>query len=165
MGSPRSLNSKQSLNQKNEREYSRTYRIAHRHCSLHWRPCSPLDSAKIIQTQITANSYKWYVVWNTNHLQYIGFPAHFRHLSFKFRKCVFDFAPATLWNVRLLIRLWSINSKHCHLILCFVIRFSQLQFKFVGHSSWARDSKSNSSIGVHFRQNLNQNRLPDVKAQ
>ena len=33
--------------------------------------------------------------------------------------------------------------KHCHSISCFVIRFRQLQFKFVGHSSWARDSKSN----------------------
>ena len=33
--------------------------------------------------------------------------------------------------------------KHCYSISCFVTRFRQLLFKFVGHSSWARDSKSN----------------------
>ena len=33
--------------------------------------------------------------------------------------------------------------KHCHWILCFVTRFRQLLFIFVGHSSWTRDSKSN----------------------
>ena len=33
--------------------------------------------------------------------------------------------------------------KHCHSILCFLTRFRQLQWNFVGHNRWARDSKIN----------------------
>ena len=59
---------------------------------------------------------------------------------------VFSISSRTLWNVRMLVSIsflvdqcWNIVIS----ILCFVTRFRQLQFKFVCHSSWARDSKSN----------------------
>ena len=67
---------------------------------------------------------------------YICFPAHFRPL-FKFRKCTFNFVPDTLEcaNARFNFVFGQSILKHCHSISCFVTRFRQLQFKFVGHSS------------------------------
>ena len=86
-------------------------------------------------------------------------------------KCVFNFVPDTqsgMCECSLQFRLWSINIilKHCHSISCFVTRFRQLLFKVVGHSIAEHETaKAFSSIGIHFRQSFNQNRLPDVKAQ
>ena len=95
----------------------------------------------------------------------IGFPAHFRHLFIKFRKCVFNFVPDTqdCANARFNIVFgWSIL-KHCHSISCFVTRFHQLQFKYVGHSSWARDSKNNFFYWHSFSSKFQSNSSPRYK--
>ena len=65
--------------------------------------------------------------------------------SFNFRKCVFNFVPDPLEcaNARFNFVFGRSILKHCHSISCFVTRFRQLLFQFVGHSSWARDSKGN----------------------
>ena len=74
----------------------------------------------------------------------IGFLAQsFVISSFNFRKCVFNFVPDPLEcaNARFNFVFGRSIFKHCHSISCFVSRFRQLLFRFVGHSSWARDSK------------------------
>ena len=59
-------------------------------------------------------------------------------MCFQFRP-----GPSGMCECSFQFRLWSINLKHCRSIPCFVTHFRQLQFKFVGHSSWARDSNNN----------------------
>ena len=80
---------------------------------------------------------------------------------------VFSISSRTLWNVpnaRFNLVFGRSILNHCHSISCFVTRFRQLQFKFVRHSSWARDIKINFVYWHSFSSNFNQNRLPDVKA-
>ena len=97
----------------------------------------------------------------------IGFSAHFRHLFIQFyRKCVFNFVPDTSLecaNARFNFVFGRSILKHCHSISCFVTRFRQLQFKFVGHSSWARDSKNNFVYWHSFSTKFQSNSSPRCK--
>ena len=83
--------------------------------------------------------------WNTTFLYNKVFPPIFVTSLFNFRKCVFNFVPDTpeCANARFNFVFGRSILKHCHSISCLVTRFRHLQFKFVSHSSWARESKSN----------------------
>ena len=93
------------------------------------------------------------------------FPPIFVISSFNFRKCVFNFVPDTLECVNAHFNFVFGRSilKHCHSISCFVTRFRQLQFKFVGHSSWARDSKNNFVYWHSFSSKFQSNSSPRCK--
>ena len=99
-------------------------------------------------------------------IQYYRFSRPFSSPLHKI-KCVFNFVPDTLEyaNTRFNFVFGRSILKHSHSVSCFVTRFRQLQFKFVGHSiAEHKTAKSISSIGIHFRQSFTQNRLPDIKA-
>ena len=63
-------------------------------------------------------------------------------------------------------RLWSINFETLpfNFVLCHPFSSTAIQIR---RSQLAEHETANAilSIGIHFRQSFNQNRLPDVKAQ
>ena len=79
-----------------------------------------------------------HVHWETVQLINIGFPAHFHHLFIQFFKNVFSVSSRTLWDVRMLVSISSLDDQFWNTVIqfrAFVTRFCQLLFKFVGHSS------------------------------
>ena len=60
---------------------------------------------------------------------------------------MFSISSRTLWNVRKLVSISSLVNQFWNIVIQFralsSVFFTERQFKFVGHSSWARDSKSN----------------------
>ena len=81
---------------------------------------------------------------------------------------VFSVSSRTLWNVRLLVSISSLVDQFWNI----VIQFRALSSVFVNCISNSSatvaehdTAKAISSIGIHFRQSFNHNRLPDVKAQ
>ena len=92
----------------------------------------------------------------------IGFPAHFRHLFIQLLKLCFQFRPGyfEMCECSFQFRLWSINFETLSFNFGFVTRFRQLQFKFVGHSSWARDNKINFVYWHSFSSKFHSNSSP-----
>ena len=83
-----------------------------------------------------------------------------------FRKCVFYFVPDPLEcaNARFNFVFGRSILKHCHSISCFVTRFRQLLFKFVGQSSYkARDSKINFVYWHSFSSKIQSKSSPKCK--
>ena len=98
----------------------------------------------------------------------IGFPRTFSSSLHSILENVFSISSRTLWNVRMLVSISSFGRsilKHCYSISCFVTHFRQLQFKFVGHSSWARDSKNNFVYSHSFSSKFQSNSSPRCKGQ
>ena len=95
------------------------------------------------------------------------FPPVFVISSFNFRLCVFNFVPDTLEcvNARFNFDFGRSTLKDCHSVSCFVTCFRQVQFKCVGHSSWARDSKNNIVYWHSFSSKLQSNSSPRCKGQ
>ena len=81
---------------------------------------------------------------------------------------VFSISSRTLWNVRMLVSISSLVNQFLNIAIqfralspFFVNCYSNSSVTVAEHET----AKAISSIGIHFRQSFNQNRLPDVKAQ
>ena len=100
---------------------------------------------------------------------YYRFSRPFSSSLYSILENVFSISSRTLWNVRMLVSIsslvdqfWNIAIQFRALSPVFVNCYSNSSVKVaIKHET----AKSISSIGIHFRQRFNQNRLPDVKAQ